>query len=152
MAKSKRKPTGEIYEGEEYEATPVITQKPKKQIKYSDEYTRGISKIASYSGTIRRMKIKDGKMMKDGKWDESPFDEIINIYVNPNGEIIDYNRMSFKNTMRDNPSISKKSVRAYGESDKALWAKAEKSGSVTSRRKKPVKSKVSRSANKKPHK
>lgn len=80
----------------------------------NDEYSRGIKKIASYSGVTRIMKC-DGKCGK--------FDEIVNIYVYPKGireaeykspdnkvidEYIGDNAISKKNVKNDNIAYRRK--------------------------------------------
>jgi len=71
----------------------------------NDEYSRGIKKIASYSGVTRIMKC-DGKCGK--------FDEIVNIYVYPKG-IREKEYLSPDNKVidpfSDDHSISKKNVK-----------------------------------------
>lgn len=72
----------------------------------NDEYSRGIKKIASYSGVTRIMKC-DGKCGK--------FDEIVNIYVYPKGirSEADYKAAGSKviDEFDDDHSISKKNVK-----------------------------------------
>jgi|WetSurMetagenome_2_1015567.scaffolds.fasta_scaffold07672_3 hypothetical protein len=72
----------------------------------NDEYSRGIKKIASYSGVTRIMKC-DGKCGK--------FDEIVNIYVYPKGirSEADYKAAGSPviDGFTDENSISKKNVK-----------------------------------------
>lgn len=150
------KPDAETLEFEEMNINLPQPEVKKKSYRHSNEYSRGISKIASYAGTVRRMKVKKMKIRHkndDGtytdKWDDAPpYDEIINIYVNPGGEIVSYDRDRFINMQKGSNSISKQAVRNHGNADKSIWYKREKeegySPSSASRRSKPVKSKSKR--------
>jgi len=82
-----------------------------------DGYIRGIQKIASYSGVARIMKC-DHKC--------GGFDDIINIYVYPNGAVVsEYNNPDNKviGQYHGDNSISKDAVRKHGFKNLAMWGK-----------------------------
>jgi hypothetical protein len=87
----------------------------KRGKKISPEYDNGIQKIASYSGVTRTMRFKD----KSGK-----FDEIVNIYVYPDGIVTDYDDKIIDKYIGEN-AISKQNVRNHGNKSKTIWGKRE---------------------------
>ena len=114
-----------ILPADEEETVKVIRRK--KTIA-EDDYQRGIKKIASYSGVARIMECTN----KCGK-----FDDIVNIYVFPNGVVEDeYNDPNNKviDEFLGQNTISSKSVK---DKDLTLWSK---NRAVADRRKKPSKS------------
>ena len=150
-----KKPDAETLEMEELNIQANQPVGKKRVYRHSNDYSRGIAKVASYAGTVRRMKVKKMKIRhknSDGtytdKWDDAPpYDEIINIYVNPGGEILDYNKEKYVNMDKDQ-SIRKQAVRNHGNADKSIWYKREVAEgyvpSTSARRSKPVKSKSKR--------
>jgi len=104
---------------EEDQNTPVNTGEGEKEEtkvnKSSPQYTRGLKKIASYSGVLRIMKCTN----KCGK-----FDDIANIYVFPTGaEVSAYNVAENKvvDELIGQNSISKSAVRKHGYKNLARW-------------------------------
>lgn len=114
MAKQAPK-TKKIVKHEEEDAFTPVSPIGKKTKGINPEYPRGIKKIASYSGMTRTMRFKD----KSGK-----FDEIVNIYVYPDGIVDDYEDKVIDRYIGEN-AISKQNVRNYGQKNKALWGKRE---------------------------
>lgn len=92
-------------------------KKSKKRKKVDNsEYLRTIQKIASYSGITRTMKIKD----KNGQ-----FDEIVNIYVYPNGAVTTNYDKRYVDKTRGDHTISKQAVRDAGSKNLSFWGRAE---------------------------
>lgn len=81
----------------------------------TEEYTHGIKKIASYSGVTRIMKC-DGKCGK--------FDEIVNIYVYPEGIVNNYPDDVIDKYTHEH-TISKHNVRNHGYKELSIWGKKE---------------------------
>jgi hypothetical protein len=113
-----RGPTQEELEIEQ--AMEEKSGKKKKRIKeINPEYDRGIQKIASFSGITRTMKLND----KTGQ-----FDEIVNVYVYPDGIVDDYENKVVR--------LSKQHVRDYGHKNLSFWGRREANPPEASRHKK----------------
>lgn len=117
-----------------------VEKKKKVPTHLSDEYPRGIMKIASYSGVVRRMKCTDDKKCgKLGKGAGKPIDEIVNIYVYPDGAVNDYPN-HVVDPLTTNNAISKINTYKYDAGQNAIWIKREKkAGKVRQRSKKLTK-------------
>lgn len=99
-----------------------------KKKKVNPEYGYSIKKIASYSGVTRIMKC-DNKC--------GGFDEIVNIYVHPDGKVEDeYKTGPVIDKYIGQNSISKQAVRDHGHKDLTFWGKTDQG---TPRRKKSSK-------------
>ena len=98
--------------------------------KVNDEYTRGIKKIASYSGVARIMKC-DNKC--------GGFDEIVNIYVHPDGRVEEEYRAGpvIDKYIGEN-TISKQGVRDHGHKDLTYWGKHDESKARRKKTSKPI--------------
>jgi len=107
--------TKKIVKHEGEDAFTPVSPIGKKTKKIDAEYPRGIKKIASYSGVTRTMRFKD----KSGE-----FDEIVNVYVYPNGIVDDYEDKVIDQYLGEN-AISKQNVRKYGDKGKTIWGKRE---------------------------
>jgi len=90
----------------------------------AEEYPRGIMKIASYSGVVRRMDCGSKKC--------SGFDEIVNLYVYPDGIVDDYPNNVIDPLTTSN-EISKQSTHKHGSAGQSIWGKREKKEGESSR-------------------
>jgi hypothetical protein len=121
MAKGKPKKgsfigdTGEREEDVIIANVPSAMEKKQKSVK-PPEYPRGIKKIASYSGVTRVMKCADKKC--------GGFDEIVNIYVYPEGAVTNYPD-DVVDRYTNEHNISKHSVRNHGFKELSIWGKKE---------------------------